>query len=204
MASAFQDDRVSSSTSSKLQNYEEDDTNLDLEEIDIQKPPNKRPRSKGKIYEHWKTCDNLDTARDQLKNLQDNFKWKQINQNTETIYYKCSVKECSHRAYINCNQENSKTNIYLTEEYNEHKHLATNRENGLKDDVKALIRSAIDSGIKKPTIIMKMIEKKNLEAPKKLQLVNYLAYYKKKYYASSIATSLGHKRKRSVPSLPKQ
>jgi hypothetical protein len=78
----------------------------------------------------------------------------------------------------------------LSEGHENHNHLLMDRENRLKDEIKSVTKSALDGGVKKPTMIMKMIEQKNFKVPKKLQVTNYLAHYKRKKYGVS-SISLG-------------
>ncbi|CAF2911546.1 unnamed protein product [Rotaria sp. Silwood2] len=102
------------------------------------------------------------------------------------VYYRCRKAkrhglQCSSSISLLHHADSDKVTMYRTEADHDH---YDNEAHGIAKDVKQCIEELCNDGIKKPKLIIRALQSRQLKVPTYAQLNNYLGYYKRKKYGS--------------------
>jgi len=111
------------------------------------------------------------------------------------VYFRCkkvkkrNKKQCSAEIYLLYHADKDDITAFKTaSEHDECTKIFEIR--GLSEDMKKQVRQMYDDGITKPKQIIRALQARKIQPPKKKQLTNYLSQYKKQKYGES-SISLG-------------
>ncbi|CAF3898545.1 unnamed protein product [Rotaria sp. Silwood1] len=167
--------------------YESDTSDEEISEEQSVRNENKgvHRKKKTKFWIKEATFNNAGEAEASIKN-----EWsKHYTNYTEDgrrVYYRCrKVKrrgpQCSSSVSLLYHTDSDKVTMYRTEADHDHN---DNEVHGIANDVKQCIEELYNDGIKKPKLIIRALQSRQLKVPTYAQLNNYLGYYKRKKYGS--------------------
>ncbi|CAF4977631.1 unnamed protein product [Rotaria sp. Silwood1] len=167
--------------------YESDTSDEEISEEQSVRNENKgvHRKKKTKFWIKEATFNNAGEAEASIKN-----EWsKHYTNYTEDgrrVYYRCrKVKrrgpQCSSSVSLLYHADSDKVTMYRTEADHDHN---DNEVHGIANDVKQCIEELYNDGIKKPKLIIRALQSRQLKVPTYAQLNNYLGYYKRKKYGS--------------------
>ena len=133
----------------------------------------------------WLKVATFDTAEEAESSLGKDWSkdYKNNSEEGKKQYYRCKKakksKKCSARYFILYHSNNLKATVYKTAA--EHDHINSDKL-GVSEETKEIIEQLVKDGIRKPNRILAALEARKVTIPKKSQLVNFIANYKRREY----------------------
>ena len=197
MATAIQEDDITTTTSGEILQYETDATMNDAS--DIEEEPVKRRRGAALTYIH---LGKFETKAEAIAAMEG--KWSILK--TETggecgvkINYKCSEvrgSKCPCRMYILLHADDDSFSLFTSDR--EHTHDVDGARQPITIETKAKITELYTNGVTKPQLILNALTKQGITQPRKSMLTAFLKTLKKQLYGK-YKVSLGEFKERVEP-----
>jgi len=142
-------------------------------------------KSQNKIHKNWIKLATYETAREAESSIESIWSKYYTNYGNDgkRVHFRCNkVKrkgpQCSAMIHLLYHCDSDKVTLFKTE--NEHDRcLTANKNRGIDGDVKQMIDSLYNDGIKKPKQILRALQSKTTNLPTSSQLKNYLILLKR-------------------------
>lgn len=178
---------MSSSDDSVPDHFDHDTDNdasdLERDNQDVQK----RKRGANKNYLYRESFDNIELAKQYIKQ-QGEQKWVHQYDRTSEIglkrFYKCQyAKQCGAFGYILLHSEEETKVSWFSTQIHDHK--AVPQERGIPSEIKEKIEELLRKRITTPSAILTSLEEIGIRNIGKQKIVNFLAQYRKKKYGEA-------------------